>query len=74
MLASLVSFVYPVLRYFARDWLAERFHWGELIAPLREKTVPLHKLSYWYFPGGITLFLFGIQMCTGILLLLYNGQ
>ncbi len=33
--------------------------------------MPLHKLSYWYFLGGITLFLFGVQVCTGILLLLY---
>ena len=55
----------------ARDWLDERFGWAELTAPLREKTVPIHKLSYWYFLGGITLFLFVIQVCTGILLLLY---
>jgi len=54
-----------------RDWLEERLDWAELVAPLREKTVPLHKLSYWYFLGGITLFLFVIQVCTGILLLLY---
>ena len=54
-----------------RDWLDERFGWAELIAPLREKTVPIHKLSYWYFLGGVTLFLFMIQVCTGILLLLY---
>jgi len=33
--------------------------------------VPPHKLSYWYFLGGITLFLFLVQVCTGILLLLY---
>ena len=52
-------------------WLDERFGWAELTAPLREKTVPVHKLSYWYFLGGITLFLFGVQVCTGILLLLY---
>ena len=55
----------------ARDWLAERFHWVELIAPLQKKTVPVHKLSYWYFLGGMTLFLFLIQVSTGILLLLY---
>ena len=55
----------------ARDWMDERFHWAELAAPLKKKTVPLHKLSPWYFLGGITLFLFGIQVCTGILLLLY---
>jgi cytochrome b6 len=54
-----------------RGWLDERFGWAELIAPLREKSVPVHKLSYWYFLGGITLFLFGIQVFTGILLLLY---
>lgn len=54
-----------------RDWLDQRFGWDELIAPLRHKTVPLHRLSYWYFLGGITLFLFIIQVLTGILLLLY---
>jgi cytochrome b6 len=52
-------------------WLDERFHWAELIEPLKKKTVPTHKLSYWYFLGGITLFLFLIQVSTGILLLLY---
>ena len=54
-----------------RTWLDERFGWEELTAPLRHKTVPMHKLSYWYFLGGITLFLFVVQVCTGILLLLY---
>ncbi len=54
-----------------RDWLDERFGWSELLAPLRKKTVPVHRLSYWYFLGGITLFLFLIQVATGILLLLY---
>jgi hypothetical protein len=54
-----------------RNWLDERLEWDDLIAPLRKKTVPLHRLSYWYFLGGITLFLFVIQVLTGILLLLY---
>ncbi len=54
-----------------RDWLDERFGWTELTAPLRKKTVPVHRHSYWYFLGGITLFLFLLQVCTGILLLLY---
>ena len=54
-----------------RNWIDERFNWADLTAPLRKKTVPAHDLSYWYFLGGITLFLFGIQVCTGILLLLY---
>ncbi|HEX9761064.1 MAG TPA: cytochrome bc complex cytochrome b subunit [Candidatus Acidoferrales bacterium] len=54
-----------------RDWLDERFGWEELVAPLRHKTVPRHKHSHWYYLGGITLFLFLIQVGTGILLLLY---
>src|SRR5271169_5460907 len=54
-----------------RNWLDERLEWDDLIAPLRKKTVPRHRLSYWYFLGGITLFLFVIQVLTGILLLLY---
>ena len=54
-----------------RKWLDVRFDWATLTAPLRKKTVPVHELSHWYFLGGITLFLFGIQVGTGILLLLY---
>ncbi len=52
-------------------WLDERFDLEELTYPLRKKAVPMHKLSFWYFLGGITLFLFMVQVCTGILLLLY---
>jgi cytochrome b6 len=54
-----------------RNWLDERFRWAELLASLEKKAVPIHKLSYWYFLGGVTLFLFMIQVATGILLLLY---
>jgi cytochrome b6 len=54
-----------------RNWLHDRLEWDGLIAPLQKKTVPRHRLSYWYFLGGITLFLFMIQVATGILLLLY---
>jgi cytochrome b6 len=58
---------------FARvkQWLDERFGWEDLTAPLRKKTVPVHRYSYWYFLGGITLFLFVVQVITGALLLLY---
>src|ERR1051325_9090133 len=34
-------------------------------------TVPVHRHSIWYYFGGMTLFLFSIQVVTGILLLLY---
>ena len=38
---------------------------------LREKRVPIHRHTIWYYFGGMTLFLFTIQVVTGILLLLY---
>ncbi|HXZ12901.1 MAG TPA: cytochrome bc complex cytochrome b subunit [Candidatus Sulfotelmatobacter sp.] len=54
-----------------RAWLEEHFHLNEVLAFLRHKTVPLHRYTPFYFLGGMTLFLFGIQVVTGILLLLY---
>jgi quinol-cytochrome oxidoreductase complex cytochrome b subunit len=54
-----------------RSWLDERLDLAELTEPLKSKTVPKHRYSHWYFLGGITLFLFAIQVCTGLLLLLY---
>ncbi len=54
-----------------RGWLDERFDLAELLEPLRKKRVPQHRHSYWYYLGGITLFLFLVQISTGILLLLY---
>src|SRR5947207_5330831 len=42
-----------------------------LTAALREKSVPIHRHTIWYYFGGMTLFLFSVQAVTGILLLLY---
>ncbi len=53
------------------EWFDERLDLADLTAPLRHKTVPVHYYSYWYYLGGITLFLFVVQVVTGILLLLY---
>ena len=33
--------------------------------------MPIHTQKVWYYLGGMTLFLFGVQVFTGILLLLY---
>ncbi len=52
-------------------WLDERFGAGSVEQFLRHKTVPLHRHTIWYYFGGMTLFLFVIQVLTGILLLLY---
>ena len=33
--------------------------------------MPIHRHSFWYYIGGMALFLFGLQILTGILLLFY---
>jgi cytochrome b6 len=53
------------------NWLDERFGAGAVEEFLRHKTVPIHRHTVWYYFGGMTLFLFVIQVLTGILLLLY---
>jgi cytochrome b6 len=53
------------------DWLDERTGWRMVRDLMDHKVVPLHAGTAWYYFGGITLFLLGIQAITGILLLLY---
>ena len=52
-------------------WLDERVNVTEIWEFVRHKVVPVHRHTVWYYFGGMTLFLFAIQVCTGILLLLY---
>jgi cytochrome b6 len=54
-----------------KDWLDERLSISALGDIARKKEVPLHRHSIWYYFGGMTLFLFTVQVVTGILLLLY---
>ena len=53
------------------DWLEERLGWKAVQELIEHKEVPVHRHSIWYYFGGMTLFLFVVQVCTGILLLLY---
>lgn len=53
------------------DWVDERLELGDLVKFLGKKYVPVHRHSVWYYFGGVSLFLFIIQVITGILLLLY---
>lgn len=48
-----------------------RFKITPLIEFMKHKQVPVHKHTIWYYMGGVTLFLFIIQVFTGILLLMY---
>jgi cytochrome b6 len=52
-------------------WVNDRVHLEDLIDFLGKKYVPVHSHSIWYYFGGVSLFLFIIQVVTGILLLLY---
>ena len=52
-------------------WLNDRLGIGSIAHLARKKEIPIHRHSIWYYFGGMTLFLFGVQVCTGILLLLY---
>ncbi|WP_294344447.1 cytochrome b N-terminal domain-containing protein [Prosthecochloris sp.] len=54
------------------SWFQERFNvLGPIIDYMKKKEVPQHRLSIWYYFGGLTLFFFAIQIITGLLLLLY---
>jgi quinol-cytochrome oxidoreductase complex cytochrome b subunit len=52
-------------------WLDARFGADSVEDFLRHKQIPLHRHTVWYYFGGMTLFLFIVQVMTGILLLLY---
>ena len=54
-----------------QEWLDERLSISTLSDIARKKEVPVHRYSIWYYFGGMTLFLFVVQVVTGILLLLY---
>lgn len=54
-----------------RRFLDERLGLDALRAAAAHKTVPQHRRSLAYYLGGMALFLFLVQVATGILLLMY---
>ena len=52
-------------------WLEERVRWSQLTELGKKKEGPQHGHTLWYYFGGISLYLFLIQLVTGILLLVY---
>jgi cytochrome b6 len=52
-------------------WLDERLGLAVIGQLARKKDVPVHKHTIWYYLGGMTLFLFVVQIASGILLLFY---
>lgn len=53
------------------NYLSDRLGLDEIFAFAKKKTVPVHKHTFWYYWGGISLFGFIIQVFTGVLLLIY---
>ena len=60
----------PILKRIY-TWVDERVELKGLVEYMGKKYVPVHPHSVWYYFGGVSLFLFIIQVVTGILLLLY---
>ena len=52
-------------------WLDQRIGLADLEKLARKKQVPVHRHGVWYYLGGMTLFLFVVQVLTGTLLLFY---
>jgi quinol-cytochrome oxidoreductase complex cytochrome b subunit len=52
-------------------WLDDRLGLAPIGEIARKKKVPVHRHTIWYYLGGMTLFLFLVQVGTGILLLIY---
>jgi cytochrome b6 len=52
-------------------WLDDRLGLAAVGEMAKQKEVPVHKHTVWYYLGGMTLFLFIVQIATGVLLLFY---
>jgi cytochrome b6 len=53
------------------NWLEARLGLSVVKSLAKKKQVPVHRHTIWYYLGGMTLFLFMVQIATGILLLFY---
>lgn len=54
-----------------RTYVRARYQYRALIEFASHKHVPVHRHTFWYYWGGITLLLILIQVASGLLLMLY---
>jgi cytochrome b6 len=52
-------------------WIDARTGVGAVGLLVKKKDIPIHRHTIWYYLGGMTLFLFLVQIGTGTLLLFY---
>lgn len=53
------------------EWIKERYELDSILHLIKEKEVPKHKYSIFYFFGGMALLFFIVQIISGIFLLIY---
>ena len=53
------------------NFFEERFCLSEIQKIAAKKLVPMHKHSIWYYIGGVAAMFVGVQIVTGILLMVY---
>jgi quinol-cytochrome oxidoreductase complex cytochrome b subunit len=58
-----------VTRWFR--WIDDRTGLTVLLPFAQKKEVPIHRHTLWYYLGGMVVFLFMVQVGTGVLLLFY---
>jgi len=63
--------MFGMVRYSAAVWISRRLPVERFMRHLKNKRVPRHRHSLWYYFGGLTLFFFIIQLITGVLLMFY---
>ena len=54
-----------------RRWADESLGFDDFRHLAAKKEIPIHRYTFFYYLGGMALFLFLVQVATGILLLLY---
>lgn len=54
-----------------QSWFDERFGLSNITKFLREKKIPQHRHSLWYYTGSAILLFFAIQVITGFMLIFY---
>ncbi len=71
MKKRLKNLTVETLRAATVSWFRQRIDLGPAIALASKKTVPMHRRSWIYLLGGAAMFLFGLQVASGCLLMLY---
>lgn len=57
-----------LVEFFLQRFPVDKLNFHHMV---EEKRVPVHKMSWGYYTGGLTLFFFLIQVVTGLFLLFY---